>query len=505
MPNPKVIEQIRRSVRMSVPLIMTSYRFPHSTELQIDEILSIFLDELGQNELRDYVSYCLKELAINAKKANTKRVYFEEKNLDIQDREDYRRGMINFRNETMDNHEYWVERQEKKGLYIKIIFHPTDKHFRITVKNNSEITYKEHVRVYDRIARSRAFETLEDAFSEVLDDSEGAGLGIVILVLMLRKMGLDENTYEIEGSHGITNASITIPIGGVKFEQQEMLIKQIVDEIDSLPQFPENILAVQRLLNDPKSELRDIAKRISIDPALTADLLKNVNSAYFMLPNRVDNISDAVKMLGLRGVKNMLLSHGTSKILKLPTHPLLWHHSHRVAYYSFVMARQVTRHKDIINDVYVGGILHDIGKIIFSVIHPNILDKIRKFSHEKNISPNLFEDLSAGYNHAEIGARMAEKWNFPLSLVDTIRYHHYPDNCHPENRLIVLCVYLGDTICAYEKGYRNYDSIDSSILSKFRIENENQFKRMQSILAENYESETKDDWNAAQRAIHRNR
>jgi len=489
MPNPKVIEKIKQSVRMAKPITMTTYKFPHRTELQIDEILGIFLNELGQNELKDYLSYCLKELAANAKKANTKRVYFEEKKLDIQNREDYRKGMKTFRNETMDNQDYWIERQKERGLYIQFLFHPTDKQFRITVKNNSEITHKEHMRVYDRIARSRAFETLEEAFSEVLDSSEGAGLGIIILVLMLRKMGLDENAYEIEGSNGLTSANISIPIGEIKLEQQEMLIKQIVDEIDSLPQFPENIIAVQQLINNPKSELRDIAKRISTDPALTADLLKTVNSAYFMLPNRVDNIGDAVKMLGLRGVKNMLLSYGTSKILKLPTHPKQWYHAHRVAFYSFDLARQVTRNKDIIDDVYVGGILHDIGKIILSVIHPNLLEKIRKFSYEKNISPSLFEDLSAGYNHAEIGAQIAEKWNFPLSLVDAIRYHHHPDNCHPENRLIVSCVYLGNIICDYENGSQHYDTIDPSILSKFRITNETQFKQVQGGLAKDYESE----------------
>jgi len=468
---------------------MTTYKLPHKAELQIDEILGVFLDELGQSELKNHLSYCLKELISNAKKANTKRVYFEEKNLDIQDREDYRKGMRSFRNETLDNQEYWLERQKRKGLFIRILFHPTDKEFRIIVKNNSKITRGEHVRVYNRIARSRTFKTLEEAFSEVLDDSEGAGLGIVILVLMLRKIGLDEDAYEIGASNGITNARITIPIGKVKLEQQEMLIKQIVDEIDRLPQFPENIVAVQRLINDPKSELRDIAKRISTDPALTADLLRTVNSAYFMLTNKVDNIGNAVKMLGLRGVKNMLLSYGTSKILKLPTHPEQWRHAHRVAFYSFSLVRRVTRNKNIVDDVYIGGILHDIGKIIFSAIHPNLLNKIRKFSLEKNISQSLFEDLSAGYNHAEIGARIAEKWNFPIPLIDAIRYHHYPENSRFENRLIVSCVYLGDSICAYENGNKHYESIDYSVLSKFGIRNEDQLKDLQSSLAEKYKSE----------------
>jgi len=491
MPNPKIIEKIKQSVRQSVPLTITTYKLPHETEVQIDEILAAYLEELGQENLKDHLSYCLKELAVNAKKANTKRVYFEEKKLSLQDKEDYTEGMKAFKEETFSNLDYWLELQKKKGLYIKFLFHPKGRHFRIAIRNNVEITRKEQMRVYDRIARSRAFETLEEAFAEVLDDSEGAGLGIVILVLMLRKMGLDEEAYEIEGEEGITTASITIPINEIKLEKMDMLISQIVDEIEQLPQFPDNIVAIQRLIADPKSEISDIARKISTDPALTADLLKTVNSAQFMLPNKVDNIVDAVKMLGLRGIKNMLFNYGADKILNLPAHPELWDHAHRVAFYSFTLARQITRSKDIIDDAYVGGILHDIGKIIFSAVHPDLLNRIQHFSSERDIAPGLFEDLSAGYNHAEIGAKIAEKWNFSDSLIESIRFHHEPNACRPEHRLVVYCVYLGNAICGYEAGAVHFDIMDHSILSKFRITTEEQFRGVQHRLAKDYEAEVK--------------
>ncbi len=489
MPNQKVVEKIKQSVRTSAPLTVTTYKLPHETEEQIDEILGAYLDELGQSGLKDHLSYCLKELAVNAKKANTKRVYFEEKQLNLQNKEDYTEGMRKFKEETLDNYDYWLELQKSKGLFIKFLFHPKGRNFRISVKNNVEITRKEQMRVYDRIARSRAFETLEEAFAEVLDDSEGAGLGIVILVLMLRKMGLDEDAYEIEGENGITTASITVPINEVKLEKMDMLINQIVEEIDRLPQFPENIVAIQRLINDPKSEIADIARKISTDPSLTADLLKTVNSAQFMLPNKVDNIVDAVKMLGLRGVKNMLFSYGTEKILNLPLHPELWDHAHKVAFYSFTLARQITRSKDIIDDAYVGGVLHDIGKIVFSAVHPDLLEKIRNFSSQRDIAPALFEDISAGYNHAEIGAKIAEKWNFSDSLIEAIRYHHEPAMCRPEHRLIVYCVYLGNAFCAYESGEIHYEGLDHAILSKFRITSEDQFKEVQHRLEADYSAE----------------
>jgi len=489
MPNPQVIDKIKLSIRMSVPLTVTSFKLPRKTEMQIDDMLSAYLEELGQSQLHDHLAYCLKELAVNAKKANTKRVYFDEKKLNINDRKDYELGMQNFKQETLDNSEYWLEQQKKKGLYIKFLFHPMGRIFKISIKNNVEITRKEQMRVYDRIARSRAFESLEETFAEVLDDAEGAGLGIVILVLMLRKMGLDEESYEIEGEDGITTASITVPINEVKLEKLDMLMNQIVEEIDHLPQFPENITAIQRLINDPKSEISDIARKISTDPSLTADLLKTVNSAQFMLPNKVENIVDAVKMLGLRGVKNMLFSYGTEKILELEHHEKLYRHARRVAFYSFTLARQITRSKDIIDDAYIGGILHDIGKIIFAAVRPELLDKLEKFTHARDIAPGLFEELSAGYNHAEIGARIAEKWNFSEPLIESIRFHHEPNSCKPEHRNIVYCVYLANALCDYEDGSRSYEVLDHSILSKFRVKSEEQLKEIQQRLSNDYDAE----------------
>ena len=491
MANSKVIEKIKLSIRKSLPLTITTYTLPRETEEQIDEILEIYLEEFGQKELKNHLSYCIKELAVNAKKANTKRVYFEAKNLNIEDKEDYIKGMASFKEETMSNLNYWLEQQKKKGLYIKFLFHPMGQNFRISIKNNVEITRKEQMRIYDRIARSRAFESLEEAFAEVLDDSEGAGLGIVIMVLMLRKMGLDEENYEIEGENGETIASLTIPINEVKLEKMDMLINQIVEEINHLPQFPENIVSIQNLINDPKSEITDIARKISTDPSLTADLLRTVNSAQFMLPNKVDNIVDAVKMLGLRGVKNMLYNYGAEKILNMPQHPELWEHAHKVAFYSFMLAKGITRSKDIIDDAYVGGILHDIGKIIFSSIHPDLLEKIKRFSVERDISPKLFEDLAGGYNHAEIGAKIAEKWNFSTSLIEAIRYHHDPNACKKEYRLVVFCVYMADVISGYENRDISFETMDRSILSKFHITTEEQLKEVQQRLSNNYNRELK--------------
>ena len=221
-----------------------------------------------------------------------------------------------------------------------------------------------------------------------------------------------------------------------------------MNEINELPQFPENIVYLQKLITDPDSEITDIARQISMDPSLTADLLKVVNSAQFMLPKRVDNIVEAVKLVGLRGIRNLLYSYGTQKLLQGQQ---TWRdHSYMTAFFAYNLAKSL-RKKDILDDAYVGGILHDMGKIVFSDVHPQLLEKINSFCKDREIGRNMFEDLSAGLNHAEIGAKIALKWNFPEVLIEAIRYHHMPTECDDEYRDVIYTVYLANALANLER------------------------------------------------------
>jgi len=475
------IDQIRKAARNSVPISIKTYTLPHETEVQLEEILGIFLAEFGQEAIKDRIAYCMKELAVNAKKANTKRVYFKEKNLDITNESEYAQGMLTFR-ETYNNIDYYLQKQKEEGLYIKVVFQTKGKTFTLSIRNNAEISRKEQIRVYDRIARSRAFESLEEALSTVLDDSEGAGLGIVILVLMLKKMGLNEDAFDIDVENGETVASITIPFADIHLENLSELSKAIVAEINELPQFPDNIVFLQKLIADPESEITEIARQIATDPTLTGDLLRLVNSAQYMLPKKVDNIAEAVMMVGLRGIKNILYSYGTQKLLG-SQQKWLWDHSYRAAFYAYSLARSFKKRKDILDDAYVGGILHDLGKIVFTNVHPNLLEKITGFCKERKIERDLFEDLSAGLNHAEIGGLIAEKWNFPVPLVEAIKYHHEPTQCSPEHRDVVYTVYLANVLCDIEKEEISFEQLEPKVLESFGIHSENQLTVIRQRLA----------------------
>ena len=464
-------DKIKKAIISGLPLTVTTYTLPREIEIYIEQILTAFLKQMAQESLKDYIVYIVQELTGNAKKANTKRVFFTERGLDLANPEDYKVGMATFKQATLDNIAHYLQVQKEKGLYIKLIIQIKNNIINIEVRNNVAVTKTELIRIHDKLARTRQFSSLEDAMSQVLDESEGAGLGLVIMILMLKKMGLDEDCFDIARTEKETVAKIMIPLDQTKIDNLSFLSTAIVDNVNSLPQFPENIMIVQKMINDPDSEMADIARQISMDPALTADLLKIVNSAQYMLVKKVDSISDAVKMVGMRGIKNLLYSYGTQKILgdDTPEKKILWEHSYKTAFYAYNLAKNFRKDKELLDDVYVGGILHDMGKIIFSSVHPELLDKIKKFSIEKNFATSVFEDLAAGMNHAEIGALIAEKWNFPEDLVMSIRYHHDPMSAPEEYRDLVSAVYIANMFCELENENVNFDQFEPEVLDIFGI------------------------------------
>lgn len=482
-------EKVKHCIAHSIPLNVKTYTIPQEMEQKIEVILKSFLSELEQEELFDHIFYCLRELAVNAQKANTKRAYFSENDLDIQNPDHYKKGMVSFKNDTLNDVGFWWKKQEEMELYIRFSFLVQGTTFKITIKNNVEITPEEQMRIFDKIARSRVYGSVEDAFKEILDDTEGAGLGIVILILMLRKIGLSEEAFEIEGGAGMTTASLKIPYSELKLEKYDMLTSKIVNEISQLPQFPENIAELQRLLSNPDVQIADLARRITMDPSLTADILRITNSAQFVTQKRVESIPDAIKLLGLRGLKNMLYSYGAETILQLPEKKQLWDHSHKAAFFSFSLAKNLTRRKDQIDDAYIGGILHDIGKIVFSAAHPSLLENIEEFSKQKKMNSKLVEDMAAGFNHAEVGARVAEKWNFSPILIDSIRYHHSPEQAPGSTRLVVYCVYLGNMLAVLGSGDISYDQISGEVLKVFGIQDKDQILEIAEKLEEAYNRE----------------
>ena len=168
----------------------------------------------------------------------------------------------------------------------------------------------------------------------------------------------------------------------------DTILEEFSNAIQDLPQFPQNIEKLNKLLDSDDSKISDIANQISNDVALTGELLKTVNSAAFALQTPCSSISDAVKMIGTRGIKNMLYSIGSLNIFAAQTkkNEDLWKHSYQVAFYSYNLAKNFCKSDNsVVEDSFVCGLLHDMGKVIFETNCPEYIDNVKKICRMKNV------------------------------------------------------------------------------------------------------------------------
>jgi len=487
--------KIKKAIASGLPITISTFVLTNEVKHYMENVISIFLRSVGQERLKNHVSYCVHELASNAKKANVKRVYFADRNLDLSNSDDYKEGMKYFKEATLNNVAYYLRLQKEKNLYIKLVLQIRKDIIHIEIHNNVVATRIELIRIHDRLARTRQYKTLDEALSQVFDDTEGAGLGLVILVLMLKKIGLDEDCFDVSVNGNETIARIIIPLNQVHLENVSILSMKVANSVSSLPQFPEHVLEMRRLLDDENVEMGEIARQLSTDPALVAGLLRIVNSAHYMMGKRVNNILDAVNMVGIKGIRNLLYSYETQRVLGNDTveKKQLWEHSYKTAFYAYNIVKHFQFNRDLTDDAYVGSLLHDIGKIVLSNIHPKLLEKIQNFCIARDIPYSTFEDISSGLNHAEIGALIAEKWNFPESMIMAIRYHHTPLLTPRPYQDLVRVVYLANMLCEYEHGVVAFEQLEMEVLGTLGISSKEKLDELMEKLSSQFNNGAKGD------------
>jgi putative nucleotidyltransferase with HDIG domain len=245
-------------------------------------------------------------------------------------------------------------------------------------------------------------------------------------------------------------------------------------------------------LADPNADFNSLANIIKMDPSLTTEIIRIANSPIYMLPKKVADVHTAVKMIGLAGVKNLVLSHGVnqifSKMYKKEKIDDVMDHSYKVALYCSQIAKLKKMDK-LLEDIYVAALLHDFGKIITSSLQPQLVEKLNKMCSERGIPITSLEDLTEGYNHAIIGSLLAEKWNFPDKFIQAIRFHHVPLEADEGYKAILYTVYLGNEIFYYFNGLRTFNDLNFQVLKFFSIDSEDRFKpfvtRIQTTLGMN--------------------
>ncbi len=225
---------------------------------------------------------------------------------------------------------------------------------------------------------------------------------------------------------------------------------RLVDEVtERLPSLPQPTLKALQLIDDPKYSAGKLAGIIGMDQSLAGRLLQWANSPFYGLRYKVSTLERAIMVLGTRQIRELLMAVSVSEMLnrKMPGYGLnrgdLWRHSIAVAAGSRYLAREHQYAQP--EQAFIGGLLHDIGKLIMDELLVMEESWVAEWNQLKEEGAS-FTDLErwlSGFDHAQLGGRVAQKWNLPMSLVEAITYHHQPTKATIEPE-ITYWIHLAD-------------------------------------------------------------
>ena len=204
----------------------------------------------------------------------------------------------------------------------------------------------------------------------------------------------------------------------------------LLDRIEALPSLPPVLLRVTELLQDAHASTGMVAQAILRDPALTADVLRLVNSSFYGFPRRITTVTEAVTLLGAEAIRQLLLTAGVMHVLAGRETPefsptRLWAHSFATGVGAGLLARKAQRPQP--EELVVAGLLHDVGKLVESQIFPAEFTAALAVARAEDVPLHTAERWLLGFTHTEAGQALAEKWRFPTRLAEILAVHHAPD------------------------------------------------------------------------------
>jgi len=260
------------------------------------------------------------------------------------------------------------------------------------------------------------------------------------------------------------NSNTQAPLNDIAAARRTGLnVEQVLSLVGEVSALPEVALSVINIVDQPDTTAHDLQVIIEQDPSLAARVLRCVNSSLYGLRSKVNNLGRAISLLGLQQVRNLAITSSVAHLFqdsnKIGQYQRtnLWRHMVTVG----VAARMIALRSNLRNfeEIFLAGLVHDIGIMIEDQFcHEAFIKVIHELNEKDTLSE--IETRIMGFDHSEIGWRLAQSWNFPQDICDAIHYHHKLEFYKGAHGPSVACVSIGNMLATL----RGYSSVGSNHL-----------------------------------------
>jgi len=230
----------------------------------------------------------------------------------------------------------------------------------------------------------------------------------------------------------------------------QRFIAAINGYIEKMPSLPTSVAKILEVCNDPNASPADLNRIISIDPVLMGKVMKLINSAYYGLNQEITSLVRAIIMLGINTVKNLALSTavlGTlGKTLKSQALNMdgFWRHSLCVGVTAKLIATQRKVDRKILEEYFIAGLLHDIGKIPLNNRLSEEYVQVMALSDRELLPLYAAESQIFTMSHSDVGGIVVENWKLGDEILDAVRFHHSPLTYEGEHKDLLYTVAMAN-------------------------------------------------------------
>lgn len=274
------------------------------------------------------------------------------------------------------------------------------------------------------------------------------------------------------------NVSASIPVPSA---ERHAAIREMIDETEAISAAPPVAFQIFSLIRLPDFSTEALVRLVQLDPELTAQILRAVNSVQ-LRGNGIASLDEAVVRLGAAEVTNTALALTMGRLVGsrqtgyIPDPAALWRHCIGCALASRHLRKVCSGVHADSDVVFTAGLLHDIGKIVINSAPPESLEVIVEVMLEEGISAADAELAVFGADHAEMGGLILERWNLPAELANAVRFHHAPDF---GNSNLATLIHVGNCCAKVHAGSRGWVEFEEALqphalerlgLSRWKIE-----------------------------------